>query len=154
VDEEYLVKALSENKVDSYISDFPNPKTLNKKGVVCLPHLGASTAEAEDNCAIMIADQLQDFLENGNIKFSVNYPEAVLDRKGNKRVTLAHQNKPGVAASITAIFSEENINIVELLNKSRGDYAYTIIDIQEKELPNNTEDKLLAIPEVLRLRVI
>ncbi|MBI5357821.1 ACT domain-containing protein [Candidatus Saccharibacteria bacterium] len=154
VDEKQLVKTLAENKVRNYITDFPNPITLNQPGVVSLPHLGASTAEAEDNCAIMVAEQLQDYLENGNIQYSVNFPSAVLARKGSKRVTLAHKNKPGVVASITSIFSDAGINIVELLNKSRGDVAYSIIDIEPNGVPEMVEKKLQSIPELLKLRTI
>lgn len=154
VDEKALVEALKNKKVGKYITDFPNPITLNQPGVVCLPHLGASTSEAEDNCAIMIADQLQDYLENGNINYSVNFPQATLARKGSLRITLAHENKPGVVASITNIFSEASINIVELLNKSRGDLAYSIIDIEDEILPSAAKEKLEQIPELLKLRVI
>lgn len=154
VDEAELIKALKDKKIRSYITDFPNPTTLNQPGVVCLPHLGASTAEAEDNCAIMVADQLQDYLENGNINYSVNFPQATLARNGGLRITLSHENKPGVVASITNIFSEAGINIVELLNKSRGDLAYSIIDIEDKELPQTTKNKLEQIPELLKLRVL
>lgn len=154
VDEAELIKALKDKKIRSYITDFPNPTTLNQPGVVCLPHLGASTAEAEDNCAIMVADQLQDYLENGNINYSVNFPQATLARNGGIRITLSHENKPGVVASITNIFSDAGINIVELLNKSRGDLAYSIIDIENKELPQTTKNKLEQIPELLKLRVL
>lgn len=154
VDEAELIKALKDKKIRSYITDFPNPTTLNQPGVICLPHLGASTAEAEDNCAIMVADQLQDYLENGNINYSVNFPQATLARNGGIRITLSHENKPGVVASITNIFSDAGINIVELLNKSRGDLAYSIIDIENKELPQTTKNKLEQIPELLKLRVL
>lgn len=154
VEEAELVKALKDKKIRSYITDFPNPTTLNQPGVVCLPHLGASTVEAEDNCAIMVADQLQDYLENGNINYSVNFPQATLARNGGLRITLSHENKPGVVASITNIFSEAGINIVELLNKSRGDLAYSIIDIEEKDLPQAAKNKLEQIPELLKLRVL
>lgn len=154
VDEKALVEALKNKKIGKYITDFPNSITLNQPGVVSLPHLGASTAEAEDNCAIMVAEQLQDYLENGNIQYSVNFPGAVLRRKGNSRVTLAHHNKPGVVASITNIFSEAEINIVELLNKSRGEIAYSIIDVENNSITDEVKQKLQAIPELLKLRII
>lgn len=154
VDEKALVDALKNNKVGKYITDFPNPITINQPGVVCLPHLGASTAEAEDNCAIMVAEQLQDYLENGNVQYSVNFPSAVLSKKGKSRITLAHQNKPGVVASITNIFSDAGINIVELLNKSRGDVAYSIIDVEDDSITDEVSQKLQAIPELLKLRVL
>lgn len=154
VDEAELVKIIATGGVNQYVTDFPNKTTKGQKNIVALPHLGASTEEAEDSCAIMIAKQLQEYLENGNIENSVNFPEAKLPRKGAKRITLAHKNETGVVAQITQILGESKINIVELLNKSRGDFAYTIIDIESKDLPDSIIKDLEKIPQLLKLRVI
>lgn len=155
VDEPAVLKALSEDKLHKYVTDFPNPTVLGHDKVVAFPHLGASTAEAEDNCAIMIAGQLQDYLENGNIRFSVNFPVTVLARKaGNARLTLAHANKPGVVAQISDILSAAKINIGELLNKSRDELAYTIIDLEVATVSKELTGQLEAIPELLKLRVL
>jgi D-3-phosphoglycerate dehydrogenase len=154
VDEKAMLKALDEGRTARYITDFPNVTTNGHEKVVALPHLGASTGEAEDNCAVMIADQLQDYIENGNIQNAVNLPNTVMSRKGNLRVTLVHGNKPGVVAQISNILSEKNINILDLLNRSRDKLAYTMIDIDEKEMPADTFSKLEAIPEVSKIRLL
>ena len=154
VDESSVVVALDSGKLAKYITDFPNPTTNGKKGVIALPHLGASTEEAEDNCAVMVADQLQDYLENGNVKFSVNLPETILPRSGGIRLSLIHKNEPGVMAQITDILRDEKINIVDLLNKSRFDLAYTIIDIEANKVSEALTSKLQSIPELLRLRIL
>ncbi|OGL31368.1 3-phosphoglycerate dehydrogenase [Candidatus Saccharibacteria bacterium RIFCSPHIGHO2_12_FULL_41_12] len=154
VDELELIKMLDSGKLNQYVTDFPNKLTHAHPKVIALPHLGASTEEAEDSCAIMIANQLQDYLENGNIRNSVNFPEARLPKKGDKRITLAHKNEAGVVAQITQILGGSNINIVELLNKSRGELAYTIIDIDSKDLPKKVITDLQKIPQLLKLRVI
>lgn len=154
VDETELIKLLGGGKISQYVTDFPNKLTVGHPKITALPHLGASTEEAEDMCAIMIADQLQDYLENGNIQYSVNFPEAKLPRKGNKRITLAHKNEAGVVAQITQILGDSKINIVELLNKSRGDLAYTIIDIDSKDISEKVIEDLNKIPQLLKLRII
>jgi D-3-phosphoglycerate dehydrogenase len=154
VDEKAMLKALDEGKAARYITDFPNVTTNGHDKVLALPHLGASTGEAEDNCAVMIADQLQDYIESGNIQNAVNLPNTVMSRKGNLRVTLVHSNKPGVVAQISNILSEKNINILDLLNRSRDKLAYTMIDIGEKEMPGDTFNKLEAIPEVSKIRLL
>lgn len=154
VDETALVKALDKGQLQYYVSDFPNRLTQSHNKVIALPHLGASTAEAEDNCAVMIADQLQNFLENGNIHNSVNLPNATMSRKGSLRLTFVHDNKPGVVAQISNILSTEKINILDLLNRSRGELAYTIVDLEISELKSDTTQKLQAIPELRRLRII
>src|SRR3990167_3722507 len=154
VDELELIKMLDSGKLNQYVTDFPNKLTHAHPKVIALPHLGASTEEAEDSWAIMIANQLQDYLENGNIRNSVNFPEARLPKKGDKRITLAHKNEAGVVAQITQILGGSNINIVELLNKSRGELAYTIIDIDSKDLPKKVITDLQKIPQLLKLRVI
>ncbi|MEK7600228.1 MAG: 3-phosphoglycerate dehydrogenase family protein [Patescibacteria group bacterium] len=154
VDEPALIKLLDEGKLSQYVSDFPNTITKGHDKIIDLPHLGASTEEAEDSCAIMIADQLQEYLENGNIQCSVNFPEAKLARKGSSRLTLAHKNEAGVVAQITQILGTASINIVELLNKSRGDLAYTIIDLEVNEVPDTVQQNLQNIPSLLRYRII
>lgn len=154
VDERTLLQALDKGKVHRYITDFPNPTTNGHEKVIALPHLGASTGEAEDNCAVMIADQLMDYLENGNIQNSVNLPNAVLSRKGKLRLTLVHKNEPGVVAQISNILSSANINILDLLNRSRDNLAYTLADIDETKLPDAIEKKLGSIPEVFCLRLL
>lgn len=154
VDESALVTLLADGKLARYITDFPNPATFGQKGVTALPHLGASTAEAEDNCAVMVVDQLQDYLENGNVKYSVNLPEVVLPKNGGLRLCLIHKNEPGVMAGITDILRDEQINIADLLNKSRGHMAYTLVDIEAKAVSDTLTTKLQAIPELLKLRII
>lgn len=154
VDEKAFLAALDKEKAGRYVTDFPNSVTNGHAGVIALPHLGASTGEAEDNCAVMIADQLQDYLENGNIQNSVNLPNTVLSRKGNLRLTLVHKNEPGVVAQISNILSAEKINILDLLNRSRDELAYTMVDIGEKSLSPKVEKQLSDISEVFRLRVL
>ncbi len=154
VDEAAVTERLSKGKLAKYVTDFPNSVTNGHKGVVALPHLGASTEEAEDNCAVMVADQLQDYLENGNVKYSVNLPETVLPKNGGLRLCMIHTNEPGVMAQISDILRDERINIADLLNKSRGSLAYTLIDIEAKEVSKSLTDKLERIPELLRLRII
>ncbi|HEX5456008.1 MAG TPA: phosphoglycerate dehydrogenase [Candidatus Saccharimonadales bacterium] len=154
VDEPAMLEALDAGQAARYITDFPNTTTNGHDKVIALPHLGASTGEAEDNCAVMIADQLQDYIENGNIQNAVNLPNTVMSRKGNLRVTLVHGNKPGVVAQISNILSEKNINILDLLNRSRDKLAYTMIDIDGKELPADTAKKLETIAEVSKIRLL
>ncbi|MGH7239455.1 MAG: phosphoglycerate dehydrogenase, partial [Candidatus Saccharimonadales bacterium] len=155
VDEQTVIAALKAGKLHKYVTDFPNPTVQGHNKVIAFPHLGASTVEAEDNCAVMVVDQLQDYLENGNIRFSVNFPAAVLPRKAGSqsRLTLAHANKPGMVAQISDILSSAKINIAELLNKSRGDLAYTIVDVEDA-ITENLIEQLKAIPELLRLRIL
>ncbi len=137
-----------------YVTDFPNEVTYAHDKVIVLPHLGASTSSAEDNCAIMIADELQDFLENGNITYSVNFPPVSLPRRGFRRLTLAHRNTPGVIAQFARVISGAGINIVELINDCRGDYAYSIMELDADDLPAAVVKQLEQMPELLRLRVL
>ncbi len=154
VDEQATLKALDADKLARYVTDFPNATVHGHAKVIALPHLGASTAEAEENCAVMIVDQVKEFLQTGNIRNSVNYPNAALEPKGKLRVTLLHKNKPGVVASITKILGNAKINITEILNESRNDLAYTIIDPDSASLPKEVINKLQAITEVYKLRVL
>ena len=135
MDEVALIAALDAGQVRGYVTDFPNAVTYQHDKVIVLPHLGASTSSAEDNCAVMIADELQDFLENGNIRFSVNFPAVSLPRRGFTRLTLAHRNAPGVIAQFSQVVGGAGINIVELINDCRGDYAYSIMELDSRDLP-------------------
>ncbi|MEK7059536.1 MAG: 3-phosphoglycerate dehydrogenase family protein [Patescibacteria group bacterium] len=154
VDEASLLERLNKSGLSQYVTDFPNKLTRGHDKVIALPHLGASTEEAEDSCAIMIAEQLQEYLQNGNIVNSVNFPTAKLPRKGDCRLTLTHKNEAGVVAQITQILGGAGINIVELLNKSRGELAYTIIDLEVDELAESTQQDLKNISSLLKLRII
>ena len=152
VDELALKEALTSGQVAKYISDFPNATSVNLPNSVILPHLGASTEEAEDNCAIMAAVQLQDYLDNGNITNSVNFPELNAGTCGAEaRVAILHRNIPNMLSQITAFFGNNNLNIENLSNKARGGYAYTLLDISHK-MPDDTVERLKEINGVLRVR--
>jgi D-3-phosphoglycerate dehydrogenase len=153
VEQEALLKALEGNKLRRYVSDFPANATLGHPKVLQMPHIGASTSEAEDNCAIMVADQLVDFLENGNIRNSVNFPHIALARTTPVRLTITNRNVPRVLGRITAIIAEHEINIVDMLNKSRDELAYNIIDLAAMPSEDSLE-ALRAIDEVVNVRVI
>ncbi len=154
VDEEALIAALDAGELRGYVTDFPNPTVHAHEKVIALPHLGASTSSAEDNCAIMIADELQDFLENGNITYSVNFPPVSLPRRGYRRLTLAHRNTPGVIAEFASVISAAGINVVEMINDCRGDHAYSIMEVEADELPAAVIRQLEQMPQLLRLRVL
>jgi D-3-phosphoglycerate dehydrogenase len=146
--------ALKSGKVAKYVTDFPNDKTAKMEGVIAIPHLGASTEESEDNCAVMAVKQLMDYMENGNIKNSVNYPNCdagICMTAG--RIAICHRNIPNMLTQFTGAFSAVNVNITDMVNKSRGDYAYTVLDV---EATDNTEvaAKLTKIDGVLKVRII
>src|SRR5512134_794619 len=153
VDEAAVIEALDGGQLSAYICDFPTVAVKNHPRVVALPHLGASTGEAEENCAIMVAETLRDFLENGNVRNSVNFPEAVLPRVGGHRVAIANANVPNMVGQITTCLAEARLNIDDLLNKSRADLAYTLIDT---DAPMSAEllERLRAIPGVLSARLM
>jgi len=154
VNNDDLKSALKSGKVSSYVTDFPDESVLGVDGVIPIPHLGASTEESEENCAVMAVNQVKDFMETGNIVNSVNFPNAVLPMIISKnRVTIANQNIPNMISSITTLLANHNINILDMLNKSRGDLAYTIIDI-DKEMQENTINELKAIEGIIMVRVI
>lgn len=154
VDEEAMVDALISGHVKHYVSDFPTPITAGVKGAIVIPHLGASTEESEDNCAIMAAKQIRDYLENGNIKNSVNYPNCDMGYKGNNtRLLLLHHNIPNMIGQFTKILAADNMNIADLTNKSKGAYAYTMIDI-DSEVPDQVVEDLKKVGDVLKVRVI
>lgn len=153
VDDQAMIAALESGKVARYVTDFPNSTVALAPGVVAFPHLGASTPESEDNCAVMAADELRDFLENGNVKNSVNLPNVVMERSGAQRLCLVHRNIPAILANVTLQLSNDGVNVENMTNKSKGDYAYTIVDagsvVDQKVL-----DHIAQIPGVLRMRVI
>ena len=148
-----MIAALADGKVASYVTDFPTDEMLDVDGVIAIPHLGASTPESEDNCADMAAKQLVDYIENGNITNSVNMPEISMPRSGNHRVCVIHKNIPNMLTAITGIVAENNVNIENMLNKSRGDYAYTMIDVNVDDV-DTVEQKISAVDGVIRVRVI
>ncbi|MBN7797711.1 phosphoglycerate dehydrogenase [Parahaliea mediterranea] len=129
VDEASLIQALDAGQLRKYIADFPTPALIGRDDVILTPHIGASTDEAEDNCAVMAADQLRDFLENGNIRNSVNFPTLLLERVGGCRLAVTNQNVPRTLNSVLTLLAEQNINVIDMLNKSRDEVAYNLIDI-------------------------
>jgi len=153
VDEAAVLRELDRGQLGSYICDFPTRASKDHPRVVALPHLGASTGEAEENCAIMVAETLRDFLENGNVRNSVNFPEAVLPRVGGNRVAIANENVPNMVGQISTCLAEAGLNIADLLNKSRGDLAYTLIDTEAPIQPEVLA-RLRAIPGILSARTI
>ena len=153
-DEEELLKAIESGIVKKYVTDFANPTVVNKENVIILPHLGASTAEAEDNCAVMAVNQIKDFIENGNIVNSVNYPACNMGEcRTEGRITVCHKNVPTLLSQITSVVADASVNIADLTSKSRGEYAYTILDLDIKA-GEDLADKLQAIDGVIRARVI
>ena len=151
VDEDAVLTALEEGRIRKYVSDFPNVKTVGKQGVIVVPHLGASTEESEDNCAAMAVNELMDFLENGNIKF-VNYPNCNLGLcESASRIAIYHRNVKMMISQFTSILSDTNI--VNMSNTSRGQYAYTLLDLEDR-LKEETLEKLSAIDGVMRVRVV
>jgi len=127
-----VITALDSGRLSAYISDFPHPELLGRKDALLLPHIGASTSEAEENCAMMAADQLMDFLENGNIRNSVNYPDTQMARNGGYRITFCNENVPKVLGHVLTVLADHNLNVVDMVNLSRGDFAYSIIDVENK----------------------
>ena len=153
VDEEELIKSLDSGNVKYYVTDFPIDEKKNHERVIALPHLGASTSEAEDNCALMIAKQVKEYLENGNIINSVNFPDAKMPRAGKERLAITHRNVPNMVRQITKAIAEEEANIVDMLNKSKGEFAYTLIDIEEK-ISNSVIDNIKKVEGILKVRAL
>ncbi|MDH5547723.1 MAG: phosphoglycerate dehydrogenase [Gammaproteobacteria bacterium] len=153
IDDQAVIDALGRGKIKAYVTDFPCNLTKNVPNVINLPHLGASTEEAEDNCAVMVADQIKDYLENGNIVNSVNFPEVVMPRSEGVRLTLANRNVPNMVGQITTCLANAGININDLLNKSRGDIAYTLLDVNQKP-SDDVVASLSSIEGVLNVRVL
>ncbi|QED49880.1 phosphoglycerate dehydrogenase [Cytobacillus dafuensis] len=157
VNEKDMAVALESGKVGQYITDFPNENVLKMKNAVPIPHLGASTIESEENCAIMAARQVREFLETGNIKNSVNFPNASIPYTGKRRLTAFHQNVPNMVGKITSAISNYQLNIADMVNRSRGDYAYTIIDIDNKvngDIIPSLEEKINEIEGIITIRMI
>ena len=153
VDDEAMLSALDTGRVAAYITDFPNNKLVRGHHVVAMPHLGASTPESEQNCAVMAADELKDYLENGNIRNSVNLPETYMDRSGVMRMCIIHKNVPAMLANITTLLSKDGVNVENLSNKSKGDYAYTMVDLGNRVGEDVIED-VRNLVNVIRVRVI
>lgn len=150
-----LKAAIEAGKVETYITDFPDEEVLELDHTICIPHLGASSQESEDNCAMMAVNQTVDFMENGNIVNSVNFPQAELPRNGGKRVTVSHKNVPNMVAQFSTIFADKGMNIDNMLNKSRGDLAYTIIDLAVgAEVADDLTKAIESIDGVIKVRVI
>lgn len=153
VDDEAVCEALDAGKLKAYVCDFPNRRLLEHPKVVAFPHLGASTTEAEDNCAIMVAEEVKDFLENGNIKQSVNFPEVFMPRTAGYRIVIANKNVPHMVSQISTYLADVELNIVDLINKSRGEIAYTVVDL-ESVIPPDTMEQITAIEGVLSARLL
>ena len=148
-----LKAALAEGKVSAYVTDFPTEEVINTPGVVAIPHLGASTEESEDNCAVMAAQELDDYLKNGNIKNSVNYPNVEMPRSAVSRICVLHQNVPSILTKITAAVADEGLNIENMTNKSKGENAYTMLDVSSTP-SDDAIARISAVEGINRVRVI
>ena len=153
VDNQAIIKATESGKVKKYVCDFPADEIIDVDNIICIPHLGASTEEAEENCAIMAAKQLIDYIENGNIVNSVNYPTCAMPRTTDHRLVILHKNTHNILAQITGTVGTESINIANLTNQSKGDYAVTILDV-EREVPACSVEKLAQVEGIIKVRVI
>lgn len=152
INSESIVKSIGEGKVAKYVTDFADDIVLGVENVIVLPHLGASTPESEDNCAVMAADELMDYIENGNIKNSVNFPNAIMNATGTK-VCILHKNIPNVIAKITSVCGEANLNIENMVNASKKDNAYTMLDVTG-DVSEAIADKMNAVDGIIRVRII
>jgi len=153
VDDDAMLAALDTGWVAAYITDFPNNKLVQAPHVLAMPHLGASTPESEQNCAVMAVNELRDYLENGNIRNSVNLPNVTLERSGVQRMCIIHKNVPGMLANITTLLSTDGVNVENLSNKSKGDLAYTLVDLGTNVDEAVIED-VKKLANVIRVRVI
>jgi D-3-phosphoglycerate dehydrogenase len=153
VDEKAVIRSLDAGHLASYVCDFPTNLTRHHPKVTALPHLGASTGEAEQNCAIMVAENLREFLENGNVRHSVNFPDTIMPRTEGYRLTVSNLNVPNMVGQISTLLAEADLNIVDLLNKSRGEIAYTVVDVED-QVPTETFAKIQAIEGVLNVRAL
>jgi D-3-phosphoglycerate dehydrogenase len=153
VDLPAVIAALDSGRLAGYISDFPHPELLGRKDALLLPHLGASTREAEENCAVMAAEQLTDFLENGNIRNSVNYPDTRMARGGGYRITFCNDNVPRVLGHVLTILANHDINVIDMVNLSRGDFAYSIIDVENQPDPG-VMSAICGTGHVIRARLL
>ena len=153
VDAVAVIDALESEKLSRYVTDFPTDEMLGVKNLIAIPHLGASTPEAEDNCAVMVARQMIDFIENGNITNSVNMPACKMPRQGKSRITVFHKNVKNVLSAITAVIGEEGINIANLMSQAKGEHAYLILDLDEN-LSDAALDKIKGMDSVVKVRTI
>lgn len=153
VNDDAILESIGSGKVHAYVCDFPSEKLKGNAGVITLPHLGASTAEAEENCAIMVAEQIRDYLENGNIKNSVNFPDIDMNRAGEKRLAIANRNMPDMVGQISHVLGKSKVNIKHMRNESRNGLAYTLIDV-ESEVEEAVLEQIRAIEGVLSARQI
>ena len=153
VDDAAVLESLKAGHLGRYVSDFPSRELLGNDQVIALPHLGASTEEAETNCAIMVAQNMRDYIEHGIIRFSVNFPDADMPRTSGSRITIANQNKPNMVAQISTCLASAGLNVDDLLNKSRGDVAYTIVDL-DGPVPAETIAAIGAIEGVINVRCL
>lgn len=153
VDEDAVVAALEEGKIAAYICDFPSNRLKGHPQVIALPHLGASTYEAEENCAVMVVEQIREFLENGNVQNSVNFPDAVLPRTDSWRLAVANANIPTMVAQISTHLAEAGLNIIDMLNKSQSNLAYTLVDV-DRPIPKYLVDGISAVQGVLSVRAL
>ena len=153
MDNNDILKATESGKVAKYVVDFPSDELIGAKNVICIPHLGASTEEAEDNCAVMAAKQLIDYIENGNVVNSVNYPTCSMPRTTEHRLVILHKNTKNILAQITGTVGNEGINISNLTNQSKGDYAVTILDIDNK-VSEDAIKNIAQVENIIKVRVI
>ena len=153
VNDEAVCAALDAENLGCYVTDFPNNRTKQSDRVIGLPHLGASTAEAEDNCAIMVAEQIREYMESGNIVNSVNFPNVSMPRGSDYRIVICNANVPNMVGQISTIMAEANLNINDMINQSRGDIAYTIVDV-DSEIPAAVLDTIKQLEGIMIARVI
>ena len=153
VDEAAVIAALDAKKLSAYVCDFPSPHVNNHPGVIALPHLGASTGEAEENCAIMVADQLREYMEHGNVQNAVNFPNVTMPRESNFRIAVANSNVPNMLGQISTAMANAGLNIHNMMNKSKGDVAYTLVDV-DSPVPGKVIDAIAGIPGVLAVRYL
>ena len=153
VDEASLIAALDSGNLRKYIADFPSPQLIKRDDVILMPHIGASTDEAEDNCAIMAAEQLRDFMENGNIKNSVNFPTLLLERVTGCRLSVTNENVPKILGSVLSILADDDVNVIDMLNKSRDGVAYNLIDVST-HVSSEVLNKMMALEGVINVRMI
>ena len=154
VDSAAVKRSLDSGKLGKYVCDFPEPALLNHPQVIAMPHIGASTEESEENCAVMAANQLMDYLENGNIVNSVNFPAVAMSRvAGTTRITFSNDNVPGVLGHVLSVLADKNVNVIDMMNKSRGELAFNIIDVEDKPA-DDVIAAIAAVEHVIRVRVI
>jgi D-3-phosphoglycerate dehydrogenase len=153
VDEAAVIAALDAKKLSAYVCDFPSPHVNNHPGVIALPHLGASTGEAEENCAIMVAEQLREYMEHGNVQNAVNFPNVTMPRESNFRIAVANSNVPNMLGQISTAMANAGLNIHNMMNKSKGDVAYTLVDV-DSAVPGKVVDAIAGIPGVLAVRYL